>query len=63
LEVVGEFQNLLNINIIFTNVTVATDADSELTGGLPDFRALNQSTAQESLQFQLGFTFFFQETA
>ncbi len=57
LEVFGEFQNLFNINSIvqFTNVTVTTNPTTgELTGGLPDFRARNQSTSQDSRQFQLG---------
>jgi len=62
LEVFGEFQNLFNINSIvqFNNVTVTTNATTgELIGGLPDFRALNQSTSQDSRQFQLGFKFIF----
>ena len=61
LEVFGEFQNLFNINSIvgFNNVTVATNADGELVGGLPDFKARNQSTSQESRQFQLGLKFIF----
>ena len=61
LEVFGEFQNLFNINSIvgFNNVTVATNTRGELIGELPDFRVLNQSTSQESRQFQLGFKFIF----
>ncbi len=62
LEVFAEFQNLYNVNSIvgFTNVTVATDiATGQLIGDLPDFRARNQSTSQESRQFQLGFKFIF----
>jgi hypothetical protein len=61
LEVFGEFVNLFNINSIvqFNNVTVTTNADGELVGGLPDFRGLNQSTSQDSRQFQLGFKFIF----
>jgi len=31
----------------------------ELVGGLPDFCARNQSTSQDSRQFQLGFKFIF----
>jgi hypothetical protein len=31
----------------------------ELTTPLPDFRARNQSAAQDSRQFQLGFKFIF----
>ncbi|MGI8838606.1 MAG: hypothetical protein ACR2H4_18480 [Pyrinomonadaceae bacterium] len=61
-EVFGEFQNLFNINSIvqFNNVTVTTNATTgELVGGLPDFRARNQSTSQDSRQFQLGFKFIF----
>jgi hypothetical protein len=61
LEVFGEFVNLFNINSIvqFNNVTVTTNANGELVGGLPDFRARNQSTSQDSRQFQLGFKFIF----
>jgi hypothetical protein len=62
LEIFGEFQNLFNINSIvqFNNVTVTTNATTgELVGGLPDFRALNQSTSQDSRQFQLGLKFVF----
>jgi hypothetical protein len=62
LEVFSEFQNLFNINSIvqYNNVTVTTNPTTgELIGELPDFRARNQSTAQESRQFQLGFKFIF----
>jgi hypothetical protein len=62
LEVFGEFQNLFNINSIvqFNNVTVTTNPTTgELIGGLPDFQARNQSTSQDSRQFQLGFKFIF----
>ena len=62
LEVFGEFQNLFNINSIvgFNDVTVTTNATTgELIGPLPDFRARNQSTAQESRQFQFGLKFIF----
>jgi hypothetical protein len=62
LEVFGEFQNVFNINSIvqFNNVTVTTNPTSgELVGGLPDFRARNQSTSQDSRQFQLGIRFIF----
>jgi hypothetical protein len=63
LEVFGEFQNLFNINSIvqFNRVTVATNADGTLVGGLPDFKARNQSTSQsqDSRQFQIGFKFLF----
>ena len=66
-EVFGEFQNLFNINSIvgYNNVTVTTNtvitdaAYGELTGPLPDFRARNQSTSQDSRQFQLGVKFSF----
>ena len=63
LEVFGEFQNLFNINSIVgytsTSVTNVNPTTGELIGGLPDFRARNQSTAQESRQFQLSFKFIF----
>jgi hypothetical protein len=36
------------------SVSVTTNANGELVGGLPDFKARNQSTAQDSRQFQLG---------
>ena len=44
LEVFGEFQNLFNINSIvgFNKVTVTTNTNGELVGGLPDFKARNQ---------------------
>jgi len=61
LEIFGEFQNLFNINSIvgFNNVTVATNTDGELSSELPDFRARNQSTSQDSRQFQIGLKFIF----
>jgi hypothetical protein len=62
LEVFGEFQNLFNINSIvgFNNVTVTTNPTTgELIGELPDFKARNQSTSQDSRQFQMGFKFIF----
>jgi hypothetical protein len=61
LEVFGEFQNLFNINSIvqFNNVTVTTNANGELIDALPDFRARNQSSSQDSRQFQLGFKLIF----
>jgi hypothetical protein len=61
LEVFGEFQNLFNTNSIvgFNNVTVTTNFNGELVGELLDFRARNQSTSQDSRQFQLGFKFIF----
>ena len=62
LEVFGEFENLFNINSIvqFNNVTVTTNPTTgELIGGFPDFKARNQSTSQDSRQFQLGFKFIF----
>jgi hypothetical protein len=62
LEVFGEFQNLFNVNSIigFNNVTVTTDAiTGVLMGPLPDFRARNQSTSQDSRQFQLGIKLIF----
>ena len=62
LEAFGEFQNFFHINSIvgFNNVTVATNPTTgEVIGELPDFRARNQSTAQDSRQFQFGFKFIF----
>jgi hypothetical protein len=62
LEVFGEFQNLFNTGSIvgFTNVRVTTNPTTgELIGTLPNFKARNQSTAQDSRQFQLGFKFIF----
>ena len=64
LEIFGEFQNLFNINSVvgYNDVSVRNITDSvtgELTAPLPDFRTLNQSAAQDSRQFQLGFKFIF----
>jgi hypothetical protein len=61
LEAFGEFVNLFNVNSIvgFNNVTVTTNANGELVGALPDFKARNQSTSQDSRQFQLGLKFIF----
>jgi hypothetical protein len=62
LEVMMEVQNIFNMNCIiaYNNVTVATNpATGELLGPLPDFRARNESTSQESRQFQLGVKFIF----
>jgi hypothetical protein len=62
LGISGEFQNLFNTNSIagFNNVAVNTSlVTGELIGTLPDFKARNQSTSQESRQFQLGFRFIF----
>jgi hypothetical protein len=59
---VFEFQNLFNINSVvqYNNLMVTTDPSTlELIGGLPDFRARNQSTSQDSRQVQLGFKFIF----
>ena len=60
-EIFGEFTNLFNVNSIiqFNNVQVTTDDAGRLSGGFPDFRSRNQSTSQESRQFQLGFKFLF----
>ena len=61
-EVFGEFQNLFNINSIvqFNNVTVTANAlTGQLVGELPDFKARNQSTSQDSRQFQIGIKFIF----
>ena len=64
LEVFGEFQNLFNINSIvqYNNVSVKMETDpvtGELTGPLPNFKARNRSTFQESRQVQLGLKFIF----
>lgn len=62
LEVFGEFQNLFNIKSIldYSDVSVETNPiTGELIGELPNFRARNQSTAQESRQIQFGFKFIF----
>jgi hypothetical protein len=62
LEVFGEFQNLFNINsiVVYNNVTVTTNPlTGELVEPLPDFKARNQSTSQDSRQFQLGFKLIF----
>lgn len=58
LEFFGEIQNLFNINRIigFSNVSVRAITNlttGELNAPLPDFKARNQSIAQESRQFQL----------
>lgn len=62
LGISGELQNLFNTNSIvgFNNVAVNTSLlTGELIGTLPDFKARNQSTYQESRQFQLGLRFIF----
>lgn len=62
LELFAEFQNLFNTNVIvgYSNTTVETDPITGLmTGPLPDFKARNSSTAQESRQIQLGLKFIF----
>jgi hypothetical protein len=62
LEVFGEIQNLFNVNSIvgYNNTTVQTNPlTGELIGELPDFKARNQSAAQESRHFQLGLKFIF----
>jgi len=62
LEVFGEFTNLFNVNSIVTyrNTVVTTNTTTgELIGTLPDFRARNQNTSQDSRQFQIGFKFIF----
>ena len=62
LGIFGEFQNLFNTNsvVAYSNVAVGTSlATGELTGPLPDFRARNQSSFQESRQFQVGLRFIF----
>lgn len=64
LEFFGEVQNLFNINSIvaYNNASVRTITNlttGELTAPLPDFKARNTSTAQESRQIQLGLKFIF----
>ncbi|MEO7506131.1 MAG: TonB-dependent receptor, partial [Pyrinomonadaceae bacterium] len=62
LEAFAEAQNLLNINSIvrFNNVSVVSDpVTGRLIGTLPDFRARDQSVAQDSRQIQLGVKFTF----
>ncbi|MEQ1762909.1 MAG: TonB-dependent receptor [Pyrinomonadaceae bacterium] len=60
-EVFTEFTNVFNVSGIvqFNNISVPTNSDGELIGSLPDLRARNQSTFQESRQFQVGVRFFF----
>jgi hypothetical protein len=62
MEFFGEFQNLFNTNSIveYRNVSIQTNQlTGELVGEFPDFKARNQSTAQESRQLQLGVKFIF----
>jgi hypothetical protein len=62
LEAFADLQNLFNTNSIvaFNNVIVATNPiTGEMIDSLPDFKALNQSTSQESRQLQLGLKFIF----
>ncbi len=62
LGISAEFQNLFNTNSIvgFNNVSVSTNPTTgEMIGPLPDFRARNQSTSQDSRQLQLGIKFTF----
>jgi hypothetical protein len=62
LEAFAEVQNLFNVNSIvaFNNVTVPIDQlTGEMIGSLPDFKARNQSTSQDSRQLQLGVKFIF----
>jgi hypothetical protein len=57
LGISGEFQNLFNTNSIvgYNNVGTPTNLTTgELIGPLPDFRGRNQSSFQESRQFQVG---------
>jgi hypothetical protein len=61
-EMLGEVQNLFNINSIigYNNVLVATDPNTgRMIGPLPDFKTRNTSVALESRQLQLGAKFFF----
>lgn len=62
LGITCEIQNLFNTNSIvgFNNVAVNTSLlTGEMLGVLPDFKARNLSTFQESRQFQLGLRFIF----
>jgi len=62
LEVFAEFQNLFNTNSIVAsnNVIVPTNPiTGEMIGPVPDFRAPNRPTSQESRQLQLGVKFIF----
>jgi hypothetical protein len=43
----------------FTFICDLSDFNGELIGGLPDFKARNQSVSQDSRQFQLGWKFIF----
>ena len=61
-ELLGEIQNLFNINSIigYSNVRVQTDPTTgEMIGPVPDFRTRNASFALESRQLQLGIKFIF----
>ncbi|MEO8573799.1 MAG: hypothetical protein ABI481_07500, partial [Pyrinomonadaceae bacterium] len=62
LELFAEFQNFFNTNVIvgYSNTLVPTDPYTGLMiGPLPDFKARNSSTAQESRQMQLGLKLIF----
>ena len=62
LEVFAEFQNLFNTNSIvaFNNVIVQTNPiTGEMMGPLPNFKATNRPTSQESRQLQIGVKFMF----
>ncbi|HKX84760.1 MAG TPA: hypothetical protein VJL58_11110, partial [Pyrinomonadaceae bacterium] len=62
IEAFADFINVFNINSItgYTDPSVPVDTwTGELTGPLPDFKARDRSTAQESRQVQLGFKFHF----
>jgi hypothetical protein len=62
LELLGEVQNLFNINSIigYNNVRVPTDQNTgEMIGPIPDFKSRNASFALESRQAQIGVKFIF----
>jgi hypothetical protein len=61
LELFAEFTNFFNVDCIvqYNNTAIVTDTNGQIIGGIPDFRARNQSTSQESRQTQLGIRFIF----
>ena len=62
LGISGEFQNLCNTGsvVAFNSVTVNSSLTTgEIIGPLPDFPTRNQSSFQESRQFQFGLRFIF----
>ena len=55
----GEFVNQRQQHCPIQQCHGNDECKGELVGALPDFRARNQSTSQDSRQFQLGFKFIF----